>query len=126
MSMRISDALVGLSLAGLVSACNSATGGGADAPQGSVVPCRTGGAMAFTPGCTMEWRAAAPGVEARILVLRHGDGGFRRLVVSNDGTRINVADGAEPLQAAAPRGGTVDIAVGDAAYRLPVAELRAP
>lgn len=113
-------------MAGLVSACNGATGGGADAPQGSVVSCRTGEAKAVAPGCVMEWRAAAQGAGARILVLHHPDGGFRRFVVSSDGARINVADGAEAVEVGDPHQGAVEITVGDAAYRLPTRELRAP
>jgi hypothetical protein len=53
------------------------------------IDCRPSGAAAFTHSCTVE-RAD------RILTVRKADGGFRRLRMTDDGTGVAAADGAEP------------------------------
>lgn len=53
------------------------------------------------------------------LTIRHPDGGFRRFEIDDDGT-IAAADGAEPARIAARTAHFVEVAVGDARYRLPL------
>jgi hypothetical protein len=124
--MRISDRLSVLALAGLLSACNSAGGDGMVAgaqEEAQPVACRLDSGQSFADKCSAEWRDE--GGDVRILILHHPDGGFRRLLVARDGKRVNVADGSETLAVATIPNGLVELSVGDRAYRLPAASLRA-
>lgn len=56
------------------------------------VSCALGGATIFTDRCSVETRTDEIGL---VLIIRHPDGGFRRLRVTTDGTGLMVADGAE-------------------------------
>jgi hypothetical protein len=113
-----------LVLAGLVSACNGVSGEGSEAKLAEMPPvaCRMGAGQAFAPQCHAEWREGEG--DARILILHHPDGGFRRLLVSGDGKRVNVADGSEALQVANGKAGEVELSVGDVAYQMSAASLR--
>ena len=53
------------------------------------------------------------------LTLRHPDGHFRRLLVSEDGQTVTVADGAQPA-VVTRTGEQFEVRVGDDRYRLPV------
>ena len=72
-----------------LAACGEADAGADTTP----VECALGGSAAFAPDCTME-RAEVDG--QRTLIVRHPDGGFRRLLVTGDGRGVIAADGAEP------------------------------
>jgi len=79
----------------LVAACESrpeVESNGAAAPvAGEVdhrIDCRPAGEAAFTHSCTVE-------SADRILTIRKSDGGFRRLRMTDDGTGVAAADGAE-------------------------------
>ena len=88
---------------------NTPTG---DAALSAGVTCATGGAQTFTSSCTVE-QARVEG--APVLVIRHPDGGFRRLAVKN-GT-VAEADGAQ--QAVVTRDGdTIGVSIGSDRYRL--------
>ena len=52
-----------------------------------------------------------------VLVLRHPDGGFRRLLVTKDG--IVAADGAETAKVTPIDKGMIEVALGANRYRLP-------
>lgn len=56
--------------------------------------------------------------ERTLLTIRHPDGGFRRLHLS-DGGRITAADGAVPAAVAIGEG-VAEVSLGDARYRLPI------
>jgi hypothetical protein len=124
----VSAAVLGLSAAAF--ACSQGGGGGngggtpdpaatatatptaTAAPAGSV-SCAVNGAAAFAATCTAE-RVLVGG--AAVLVIRHGDGGFRRFDVLADGT-LAEADGAQ--RASFVRTGTtLDITVGADRYRF--------
>ena len=119
--MRISDprCLVGaLALAGCSSgqgAEQSYTPVTAEKP-GLSIDCALAGAQAFRQDCTVEQSAAGAGVT---LTLRHADGGFRRLRVTQDGHGVASADGALPAQVALAGGDQIEVRVGDDRYRLP-------
>ncbi len=95
-------------------------GGEGGSVAAAPVACRVSGAADFSAQCRLEWRAA--GGEVRLLVLHHPDGGFRRLLVSGDGKRINAADGAD-LPQVTMREGTAEIVLGGDAYRIPAGKL---
>ncbi|WP_454280912.1 hypothetical protein [Sphingomonas sp. Marseille-Q8236] len=121
--MRTSDWLPlagALALAG----CSGEQGGQgtepSDAPaaeQRSLpIECALGGAQAFRRDCTVEQSAAG---DAVVLTLRHGDGGFRRLRVTQDGHGVASADGALPALVSIAGGDQIEVRVGDDRYRLP-------
>lgn len=75
------------------------------------------GAAPLRSGCTVE-RSVAGGT--LILTVRYdGDGGFRRLQVTNDGRGVVAADGAEPARVATVGPDAIDVAIGTDRYRLP-------
>jgi hypothetical protein len=76
------------------------------------IECATGDAKHFAEDCAIE-----RGV-GNALILRHGDGGFRRLTLDADGT-IDTADGAETVDVKSMSDGRAEITVGKDSYRLP-------
>lgn len=108
--MRISSAL----LCGALTAC-----GGAEVQPPKAEPERIACAMnsvePLAVTCTYERSQTAAGV---VLTLRHPDGGFRRLLVSPDGT-VTAADGAESVAVLASGSGEVEATVGGVRYRVP-------
>ena len=113
MSTRISSAGALLLLAACSQAATEDAATAADADD--MIECAVAGATAFERLCAVE-RTQAEG--APILVVRHPDGGFRRLEVMSDGSGIATADGAQPA-AVTRRDGGVEVAVGTDRYRLP-------
>ena len=79
------------------------------------IECAIGGG-AFERGCTIERNGD------HSLILRHRDGGFRRLRMEN-GTPI-AADGAEPARVTSAAEGVVEIAIGGDRYQVPAEALR--
>lgn len=79
------------------------------------VDCAIGGA-ALAGSCTVERRADRDGI---VLTLRHGDGGFRRLRIARDGRGVIAADGAEAATVKIVVPNRIEVAIGDARYRLP-------
>lgn len=119
--MRTSDLAVTTLAVGLLSACGGEAGDGEGVEPAQLVECRLGGAADFASECALHWSGLA-GQAARLLLVRHPDGGFRRLLVSEDGKRINVADGAE-MPRVTMQGGVAEIAIGGDAYRIPASAL---
>lgn len=76
------------------------------------IECALGEGAAFTDNCTLE-RAAG-----NMLVLRHKDGGFRKLTLDPDGT-IDTADGADGVELSPLNDGRMDVVIGSDRYRLP-------
>ncbi len=99
----------------LVAGCSS----GSTQPQADAgaerIECALRGAVQFTSDCLVE-RSISDG--ARILVVRHPDGSFRRFEQVNDGRGLLVADGADPLLIQIS-GQQIDVAVGQDRYRFP-------
>ncbi|MEO8724428.1 MAG: hypothetical protein ABI395_13105 [Sphingobium sp.] len=86
-----------------------------------VIICRIADAAQFAPDCLVERRR---GDDGNVLVLRHRDGGFRRIRVSLDGRRINQADGAEQMRMIGSTGNGVEIAIGADHYRIGAHQLK--
>ncbi|WP_322963704.1 hypothetical protein [Sphingomonas fuzhouensis] len=122
--MRISDApwLAGaLALAG----CSGGQGDrqaaaenspAAEQKPGLSIACALAGAAVFAKDCTVEQSATGGPV---ILTVRHPDGGFRRLQVTQDGRGVASADGALPASVSIAGDRQIEIRVGDDRYRLP-------
>lgn len=123
MSTRISDGLIqrpfclggGNVVLGLLllAACRDA-----DAPVSGSRPveCRLADKTGFEPACTVE-RMRSP--EGPVLVVRRGDGSFRRLLIVKDGRGVIAADGAQPVAVRAGDDGHIEVTAGDMVYRLP-------
>ena len=79
------------------------------------IPCAKGAAK-LEPVCTIEQTKSETGP---ILTIRHPDGAFRRLRVTNDGRGVVAADGAEVAKVGLIEGNAIEVAIGDARYRLP-------
>ncbi|WP_156347079.1 hypothetical protein [Sphingomonas sp. Leaf33] len=91
------------------------TGTPAGAPVERIA-CALGDAE-MAQACTVERTPAEGGT---LITIRHPDGGFHRLRISADG-QVGAADGALP-PAVSVRDGVADITLGDARYRLPLAQ----
>lgn len=76
------------------------------------IECAIGGATSFTQTCAIERG------EGDALVLRHADGGFRRIDLAPDGA-ISAGDGSDgPVGKALPDG-RFELTLGNDRYRLP-------
>ena len=96
----------------------AATPGGAkQAAEDTLIPCALARARDFKPDCTRE---IARGPDGEVWVIHHPDGGFRRFVLIDKGTRIATADGAEEVRARRV-GSELEVRVGPDGYRFPVA-----
>lgn len=70
----------------------------------------------FARTCRVE-RSAGP--DGLLLTILRPDGGFRRLRVTDDGRGVVAADGAERAEVAIIDGNRIEVAIGNARYRLP-------
>jgi hypothetical protein len=68
------------------------------------------------PDCTAERMQTKDGW---VITIRHPDGHFRRLRVTDDGRGVVAADGAEPARTTPAGADSVDIAIAGDRYRLP-------
>lgn len=80
------------------------------------IACAPAGAEGFTRNCTVDRVQSQDGL---FLTLRQPDGGFHRLLVTQDGRGVVAADGAEPAVVTVLRPDVIEVAVGGARYRLP-------
>ncbi len=80
------------------------------------IPCAVEGESDFEDVCTIE-RAA--GEEGLILTVRHPGGGFRRLLVTQDGRGVVAADGADPAVVAVIDDNRIEVTIAGDQYRLP-------
>ncbi|MBW8754667.1 MAG: hypothetical protein JF595_11045 [Sphingomonadales bacterium] len=116
-------ALPALLLPLALAACSPGQGGGdtakqaAAAEEGDSVACALDGAKDFAPACTRE---VTKGADGEVWVVRHPDGGFRRFVLIDKGTRIATADGAEEVQTDR-RGAELEVRVARDRYLFPAA-----
>lgn len=109
MFLRISSIGLAFSLA----ACGAAPEDKvATAAPDDRIECATGGAAEFTKACAVERG------EGTALVLRHADGGFRRIELAADGT-ITAADGSDEPGGKALSDGRFELTLGSDRYRLP-------
>lgn len=102
--------------------------GGADPDRGAAtadaarVPCGRAGETRLAENCTVERTATPAGL---VLTLRRADGGFRRLLVTQDGRGVIAADGAERAGVTPIGSDQIAVALGDDRYQLP-ATVRVP
>jgi hypothetical protein len=103
-----------LTVFAVLSAC-----GGPVQPQATegadVIECALGEGSDFGPHCRAE-RVRVEGEEQ--LVLRHPDGGFRRLAVLPDGAGVSAADGADAVVQQLD-GGVLEVTIAADRYRIP-------
>jgi hypothetical protein len=76
------------------------------------IECAIAGATDFTKVCAVERG------DGNVLVLRHSNGGFRRIDLANDGT-ISAADGSDEPGGKALPDGRFELSLGTDRYRLP-------
>lgn len=109
----------------LLAACGSGappaqdSNGAAAPPPGAPdnrIDCQVAGAGTFERACTVE---SAAGPNGRVLTIRKADGGFRRLLVTNDGHGVIAADGAERAQVTLLSDRRIEVAIGGDRFRLP-------
>ena len=81
----------------------------------SRIACAQGDA-AFASTCTIE---QAQGKDGLVLTIRHPDGAFRRLLVTQDGRGVIAADGAEVAKVTITGTSGIEVALGGNRYRLP-------
>ncbi|MBC2777645.1 hypothetical protein [Parasphingopyxis marina] len=126
MSMRISSALlVTVSLAACGTADPAANNEAlleseaqtrSELAESGRVYCAVNGGEGFRPECQIE---RTQGSEGLVLTMRHPDGGFRRLLVTNDGRGLIAADGSEPAIVTPVSEREVEVSIGFDRYRLP-------
>lgn len=93
------------------------------AAESGLVPCALAGAEEFGVDCTLD---RSRGEEGLILTIRHPDGGFRRLRVTDDGRGVIAADGAEQAIVSLRGDRGIEVALGGDRYRLPATVGRRP
>ncbi|KQM18647.1 hypothetical protein ASE73_07395 [Sphingomonas sp. Leaf24] len=94
---------------------NVEAGQRAAAADAGRIDCATGDAP-IAAACTIE--RTADGTDT-ILTLRQSDGGFHRLRITRDGRGVVAADGAEAARVTVIGNDRIEVAIGDARYRLP-------
>ena len=88
----------------------------AELAESGMIYCALGGAPNFRPECQVEHTQGNDGV---VLTMRHPDGGFRRLLVTDDGRGLIAADGAEPAIVDPVSEREIEVSIALDRYRLP-------
>ena len=113
--MRRGAVIAGAGLTALLlAACSGEAGDPAAQLSGDPaekVECAVAGASGFTPVCTLERLDDG-------LVVRHPDGGFRRLAFGEGDNRIRPADGAEAVRWRELADGRLEVVIGQDRYLL--------
>ncbi len=86
-------------------------------PEDNSVACALAGAKSFGRTCSREISRDDVG---EVWIVRHPDGGFRRFVLIDGGTRIATADGDKEV-ATQRVGGELEVRVEGDRYRFPAA-----
>jgi hypothetical protein len=103
-------------------------GCGGGAPKEALPPgtpriaCAVNGAPLKT-ACGMEERKGSAG---RLIVIRHPDGGFRRLQLVTDGRGVVAADGALPARVRMISPKLIEVTVDGDVYHLPATPMGKP
>lgn len=124
MCMRISSATGAYLLLAACSSQPSETASGPDSDLGPnasahalvVIDCATNDGERLRRACTVETQRSGAEVS---LIVRQSDGGFRRLDITHDGRGVVAGDGAEPAVVSVAVGEAINVALGNARYRLP-------
>ncbi len=85
-------------------------------PHDGRIECRIGSATEYERFCTIE---QSDGEAGRTLTLRKPDGGFRRLLVTDDGRGVVPADGAEQAEVTIIADNRIEVTIGGDTFRLP-------
>lgn len=85
------------------------------AEDGDMILCAHG-SDALRRTCTVERSQEDRGL---ILTVRHDDGGFHRLLVTQDGRGVIAADGAQVARVSIIDPQSIEVAIGGDRYRLP-------
>jgi hypothetical protein len=88
----------------------------AAAEEDDRIECRIGNAATFERFCAIERSESEQGL---VLTVRKPDGGFRRLLVAEDGRGVVAADGAERTEVTVIAGDRIEVAIGGDTFRLP-------
>lgn len=99
----------------VLAGCNRAT----PAPETASddrIECRIGNARMFDRFCRVERISGPDGME---LTIRKPDGGFRRLLVTDDGRGVIAADGAEEAVVSILGDNRIEVSIGGDTFRLP-------
>ena len=91
-------------------------GARAELAESGVIYCGLNGTIELRSDCLIERSQTAEGL---VLTVRHPDGGFRRLLVTNDGSGLVAADGAEAIAVTPISEREIEVAIGGDTYRLP-------
>lgn len=119
MSMRTFDR-AGLIALLILTACDEQNALPPPDPKApDTVPCRLGSAAAMAPLCRRE-------NEGDRIVIRHPDGGFRRVLVVDDGRGIVTADGADAAKVEVVDKSRIRVIVAGDAYELPATFVMKP
>ncbi len=86
--------------------------GGAD----DRIECRIGNARQFELFCTFS---LSDGAEGKVMTIRKPDGGFRRLLIADDGRGVVAYDGAEAATVSIIDDNRIEVEVGGDSFRLP-------
>lgn len=81
--------------------------------SGDGIDCAVAGSQAFERACLVERE------EGGTLAIRHPDGGFRRLLITEDGRGVIAADGAAQARVEVIADNGIEVAIEDDRYRLP-------
>jgi hypothetical protein len=106
-------------LASAAALCGLAACGGPgaeQAPRGEAIPCALQGNLEFTNACTVQ---RAPRPDGTILIIRHPNGGFRRLLITRDGRGVAAADGAARAEVTVIANDRIEVELAGDRYRLP-------
>ncbi|MEO1169295.1 MAG: hypothetical protein AAFW97_11360 [Pseudomonadota bacterium] len=87
-----------------------------DLAESGVVYCALNGATELRSDCQIERSQTDEGL---VLTVRYPDGGFRRLLVTNDGRGLVAADGAEVVAVTPISEREIEVAIAGDTYRLP-------
>ena len=88
----------------------------ADATTDDRILCALGDSTDFKRVCSVDREATDKGL---VLTVRHPDGGFHRLLVTNDGRGVVAADGAEQATVTIVGASDIQVKLGGDRYRLP-------
>ena len=106
-------------LASAAALCGLAACGGPgaeQAPRGEAIPCALQGSRQFAKACTVQ---RAPRPDGTTLIIRHPNGGFRRLLITRDGRGVAAADGAARAVVTVIANGRIQVELAGDRYRLP-------
>ena len=103
-----------LALAGCGRAESDGQSASAADPHDGRIECRIGSARDFERFCSIE-----RGGDGRTLTVRKPDGGFRRLLVTDDGRGVIAADGAERARVTIIADNRIEVTIAGDTFRLP-------